>query len=217
MSDKRNLSAERRTTDFGSAGARRLLRNKRIPAVIYGKKKNPIHLSLDAREFHNKVRFFSETALLKITIGKTKYECLMKDYQENLILGEIKHVDFYEVTRGQALRTMVNINLVGNPVGTREGGVLEQVLYDVEIECLPENLPDAIEADVSHLGLNEVLHLGEVVFPDTVKVLEEPTRTVASVKAIKEEVVEEEEEEAEVEVIDAASADDEDKDDKDKR
>ncbi len=217
MSDKRNLSAERRTTDFGSAGARRVLRNKRIPAVIYGKKKNPIHLTLDAREFHNKVRFFSETALLKITIGKTKYECLMKDYQENLILGEIKHVDFYEVTRGQALRAMVNIHLVGNPVGAREGGVLEQVLYEVEIECLPENLPDAIEADVSHLGLNEVLHLSEVVFPDTVKVLEELTRTVASVKAIKEEVVEEEEDEGEVEVIDAASADDEDKDDKDKK
>lgn len=214
MSDKRNLSGERRTTDFGSAGARRVLRNKRIPAVIYGKKKNPIHLTLDAREFHNKVRFFSETALLKITLGKTKYECLMKDYQEDLIRGEIKHVDFYEVTRGQALRAMVNIHLVGSPIGTREGGVLEQVLYEVEIECLPSDLPDNIEADVAHLGLNEVLHLKDVVFPDKVKVLEDLESAVASVKTVREEIVEEEEEE-DVEVIDAApAADEEDKDTK---
>ncbi|HKL60557.1 MAG TPA: 50S ribosomal protein L25 [Sphaerochaeta sp.] len=213
MSEKRTLSAERRTTDFGSAGARRVLRSKRIPAVIYGKKKNPIHITLDSREFHNKVRFFSETALLKIVVGKTKYECLMKDYQENLMYGQIKHVDFYEVTRGQALRAMVNIILTGNPIGTHEGGVLEQVMYEVEIECLPKDLPDAIHADVAHLGLNEVLHLSEVVFPDKVKVLEELTRTVASVKAIREEVVEEEE--VAVEVIDAAPAEDED--DKDKK
>ena len=193
MSEKRNLSAEKRTTDFGSAGARRVLRNKRIPAVIYGKKKNPIHLTLDAREFHNKVRFFSETALLKITLGKTKYECLMKDYQEDLIRGEIKHVDFYEVTRGQALRAMVNIHLVGSPIGTREGGVLEQVLYEVEIECLPSDLPENIEADVAHLGLNEVLHLKDVVFPDKVKVLEDLESAVASVKTVREEIVEEEE------------------------
>ncbi len=215
MSDKRTLSAERRTTDFGSAGARRVLRNKRIPAVIYGKKKNPIHITLDSREFHNKIRFFSETALLKIVVGKTKYECLMKTYQENLMRGEIKHVDFYEVTRGQVLRAMVNIHLTGSPIGTRTGGVLEQVLYEVEIECLPSDLPDAVTADVSHLDLNEVLHLSEVVFPDKVKVLEELNRTVASVKAIKEEVVEDEEDEVEVEVIDEVSGSGED--DKEKK
>jgi len=207
MSEKRTLSAEKRTTDFGSAGARRVLRNKRIPAVIYGKKKNPIHITLDSREFHNKVRFFSETALLKIVVGKTKYECLMKAYQENLMRGEIKHVDFYEVTRGQVLRAMVGLVLTGSPIGTHAGGVLEQVMHEVEIECLPENLPDAIHADVSHLGLNEVLHLSEIVFPDKVKVLEDLTRTVASVRAIKEEVVEEVEEE--VVVIAAAPEDDE--------
>ena len=213
MSEKRTLSAERRTTDFGSAGARRVLRNKRIPAVIYGKKKNPIHITLDAREFNNKIRFFSETALLKIVVGKTKYECLMKSYQENLMRGEIKHVDFYEVTRGQTLRAMVTLTLTGSPVGTHVGGVLEQVMHEVEIECLPKDLPDAIHADVSHLGLNEVLHLSEIVFPDKVKVLEELNRTVASVKAIKEEVAEEEDEEAAI----ISEASDEDEDDKAKK
>ncbi|MEA4859229.1 MAG: 50S ribosomal protein L25, partial [Sphaerochaeta sp.] len=69
MSENKSLKAELRTEDFGSAGSRRLLRAKRIPAVIYGKNE-PVHLSLDAREFTNKMRHFSETALLKVSVGK---------------------------------------------------------------------------------------------------------------------------------------------------
>jgi large subunit ribosomal protein L25 len=185
----RSLKAKPRTEDFGSAGARRLLRSGQIPAVIYGKK-DPVHIALDAREFTNKMRHFSETALLKIAVGRKHYEVLLKDYQEDLIHGEIKHVDFYEVTRGQALRTLVAVVLKGSPIGTREGGVLDQVLHEIEIECLPKDLPDSIEADVSHLEINQALHLSDIKFPETIKVLEDMSRTVASVKGVKAEVVE---------------------------
>lgn len=201
MSDiNRSLKAKPRTEDFGSAGARRLLRGGQIPAVIYGKK-DPVHIALDAREFTNKMRHFSETALLKIAVGRKHYEVLLKDYQEDLMRGEIKHVDFYEVTRGQALRTLVSVVLKGSPIGTREGGVLDQVLHEIEIECLPKDLPDSIEADVSHLEINQVLHLSDMKFPETIKVLEDMSRTVASVKGVKAEVVETAEEEEAAEVV----------------
>ncbi len=197
MSDiNRSLKAKPRTEDFGSAGARRLLRGGQIPAVIYGKK-DPVHIALDAREFSNKMRHFSETALLKIAVGRKHYEVLLKDYQEDLMRGQIKHVDFYEVTRGQALRTLVSIVLKGSPIGTREGGVLDQVLHEIEIECLPKDLPDSIDADVSHLEINQALHLSDMHFPETIKVLEDLSRTVASVKGVKAEVLEPTEEEAE--------------------
>ncbi|MDC7231359.1 MAG: 50S ribosomal protein L25 [Sphaerochaetaceae bacterium] len=201
MSDiNRSLKAKPRTEDFGSAGARRLLRGGQIPAVIYGKK-DPVHIALDAREFTNKMRHFSETALLKIAVGRKHYEVLLKDYQEDLMRGEIKHVDFYEVTRGQALRTLVAVVLKGSPIGTREGGVLDQVLHEIEIECLPKDLPDSIEADVSHLEINQALHLSDMKFPETIKVLEDMSRTVASVKGVKAEVVETAEEEEEAAVV----------------
>jgi len=201
MSDiNRSLKAKPRTEDFGSAGARRLLRGGQIPAVIYGKK-DPVHIALDAREFTNKMRHFSETALLKIAVGRKHYEVLLKDYQEDLMRGEIKHVDFYEVTRGQALRTLVAVVLKGSPIGTREGGVLDQVLHEIEIECLPKDLPDSIEADVSHLEINQALHLSDMKFPETIKVLEDMSRTVASVKGVKAEVVETAEEEEAAEVV----------------
>ncbi len=184
MSDNKSLSAKLRTEDFGSAGSRRLLRAKCIPAVIYGKNA-PVHLILDSREFSQKVRHFSDTALLKIKVGTKTYECLMKDYQEDLLHGEFKHVDFFEVTRGHVLRTQISIVLKGNPVGTREGGVLDQVIHQIEIECMPKDLPEFIEADVSKLKINQVLHLGDIAFPKGVKVLEDLTKTVASVKGIK--------------------------------
>ncbi len=192
MSDNRTLSAELRKDDFGSRGARRLLRSNRIPAVIYGKN-DPVHISLDNREFSNKVRHFSETALLNIKVGKKGYECLMKTYQEDLIRGQIKHVDFYEVTRGQTLRAMVSLVLHGNPVGVREGGVLDQVAYEAEIECLPSNLPENIQVDISGLELNSVLNLGDVEFPEGVKLLSDPESVVALVQSVREEVVEDEE------------------------
>lgn len=185
MSDNnKSLSAELRTEDFGSAGSRRLLRAKRIPAVIYGKNP-PVHISLDAREFNNKMRHFSETALLKITVGKKSYEVLMKDYQENLLRGEIKHVDFFEVTRGHVLRTKLGIVLNGTPAGVRDGGVLDQVLYEVEIECLPKDLPAALEVDVTSLHINQSISLNDITAPAGVKLLDDLSKTIASVKAVK--------------------------------
>ena len=188
MVDNKKLVASERTTDFGSAGSRRLLRQGFIPAVIYGKNA-PVHIVLNAKEFTMKMRHFSETALLEITVGNKKYECLMKDYQENLMKGQIKHVDFYEVTRGHLLRTKVTLTLEGNPIGTREGGVLDQVVYEIEIECLPKDLPQTITANVSGLKLNQVLHLKDIALPMGVKLLEDASMTIASVKSVKEDVV----------------------------
>lgn len=215
MDDNKKLVASERKTDFGSAGSRRLIRQGLIPAVIYGKNA-PVHIVLNAKEFTMKMRHFTETALLEIKVGRKKYECLMKDYQENLMRGEVKHVDFYEITRGHMLRTKVTLTLEGNPVGTHEGGVLDQVIHELEIECMPKDLPDTIVTDVSGLKLNQVLHVKDIVVPKGVKVLEDAESTVASVKSVKEEApAAEAEEGAETTVIsDAAGSDAGDKADK---
>jgi len=186
--EEKQLNAQMRTDDFGSAGSRRVLRAGRIPAVIYGKNK-PIHVTLDAKEFNLKMRHFTETALLVIKVGDKEYECLMKDYQDNLLKGLVQHVDFYEVTRGQLLRTSVTITLQGNPAGCRDGGVLDQVMYEVAIESLPKNLPETLVCDVSDMALNTVKHLSDIVLPEGVKILDDMRKTIASVKTVKEEVV----------------------------
>ena len=205
-----NLTGELRTEDFGSAGSRRVLASKRIPAVIYGKQNKPVHITLDANDFQNKMRYFSESTLLTIKVGRKSHSVLMKDYQENILKGSVLHVDFFEVTKGEVLRTRVPVHLTGSPEGGKFGGILEQVSFEIEVECLPSDLPPSITVDVSALGLNESIRVSEIEIAPEVKVLTHHDVTIATVKGVKEEVaVEEEEGEGEVEVISEAGSDSE--------
>ncbi|WP_422479537.1 50S ribosomal protein L25 [Pleomorphochaeta sp. DL1XJH-081] len=200
-----NLTGILRKEDFGSAGSRRVLATGRIPAVIYGKK-DPVHITLDAKDFQNKMRHFSEATMLTIKIGRKNYHVLMKDYQENVMRGTVHHVDFFEVTKGETLRANVPVVLHGTPEGAKFGGVLEQVTHELEVECLPKDLPEHIEVDVSHLNLNESVHLGALVAPEGVKFLLPEETTIASVKGVKEVItVSDEEEEEGAELVGEAS------------
>ena len=203
-----NLTGTLRSEDFGSAGSRRVLASGRIPAVIYGKgKMDPVHITLDAKDFQNKLRHFSESTLLTIKIGRKSHSVLMKDFQENVMLGKILHVDFFEVTKGEVLRTHVSIVLHGNPDGAKFGGVLEQVTHEIEVECLPKDLPEHIVVDVTKLGLNESIHVASLEVPEGVKILTNGDTTIASVKGVKEVIAAPETVEVEVVGAEEAAAD----------
>jgi large subunit ribosomal protein L25 len=155
--------------------------------VIYGKD-SPVHISLDAKDFTNKLKHFSESTLLKLSVGEASHRVFVKDYQENVMRGQITHVDFFEVTTGELLRTRVTIVLKGSPAGARFGGVLEQSIHEVEVECFPRNLPESIVVDVTSLGINETIHVGNMTLPEGVKVLTPADVSVASVKGVKDTV-----------------------------
>lgn len=185
------LLANARTNDFGSAGSRRVLRAGRIPAVIYGKSNaQPVHVTVDAKQFGLILRHLTDTTLLKVKVGDQEYECLVKDFQDDLLKDQIKHIDFYQVTRGQKLRTEITIELKGNPSGVRDGGVLDQVMHSVLIEALPKDLPEELVLDVSDMELNSVRHLSDIKLPQGVEILDDLDKTVASVRTVKEDVPE---------------------------
>lgn len=190
MSEQKKLSAKLRTSDFGSAGSRRVVRSGRIPASIYGKKGvAPVFVTVDAKEFISKRQTFTETTLINLEVENAEnHMVFVKDVQDNLLKNIIHHIDFYEVTFGQLLRTNVRIELTGTPVGVRDGGVLDQISYDVEIECYPRDLPESIKADVSSLAVNETLRVKDLTIPSEIKVLTDAETTVASVRMVKEEV-----------------------------
>ncbi len=189
MAEKKTLSAKLRTSDFGSAGSRRLVRAGEIPAVIYGKQ-DPVHVILNAKEFTSKKHTYSESTILSLDVEGTEHPVFVKEVQENLLKGIVNHVDFYEVTSGVAVRTHVRIELTGTPYGTKAGGVLDQVIHELEIECLPKDLPEAITADVTNLQINDSLRVDELAIPEGVKVLSDLEATVCTVKAVREEVAE---------------------------
>ncbi len=190
MAKEKTLSAKLRTEDFGSAGSRRVVRSGRIPAVIYGKKDvAPVYVTLDAKEFNMKKNTFTETTLITLKLeGQDDKNVFVKEVQENLLKNCIQHVDLFEVTFGQLLRTKIRVELEGTPTGVRDGGVLEQVTHEIEIECFPRNLPEKLVADVSGVGINEAFRVSNLVVPETIKVLEDKDVTIASVKMVKEEV-----------------------------
>ena len=171
----------------GSADARKIRRSGRIPAVLYGRSGKALSIDLDAREFSTGVKGISESTIVKVDVDGKSVEAFVKDTQRNIQDGKILHVDFYEVESGVMLRAKVTIQLKGNAIGVREGGVLEFPLHEIEVECLPKDLPERIELDISGLGANQSIHVRDLTLAEGVRVLSSTDQVIALVKYAKEE------------------------------
>ena len=171
----------------GSGDARRIRRAGRIPAVLYGRSGQATSIDLDAKEFVNGVKNISESTIVKVEIDGKSYDAFVKDTQRDIVGGNILHVDFYEVKSDTLLRARVSIQLKGNALGVREGGVLEFPLHEIEVECLPKDLPERIELDISTLGANQSIHVRDIPLSGSIKVLSGADQVVALVKFAREE------------------------------
>jgi large subunit ribosomal protein L25 len=189
------LSAKNRQ-GTGSPEARRIRRSGRIPAVLYGRSGRAISIDLDAKEFVQGVKNISESTIVKVDIDGKPYDAFVKSTQRNITNGNIIHVDFYEVESGIALRARVSIHINGNPIGVREGGVLEFPLHEIEVECLPKDLPERIDVDVSELKVNQSIHVRDIVLGEGVRLISGADQVVALVKFAKAEAAAPVEEEA---------------------
>ncbi len=154
----------------GKSVAGRLRRDGKIPAVIYGHT-SPTAIAVDAREFRNAFKRITENTIVELHMPEGVHEVLVKDYQRDNLTGQILHVDFYEFEKGKALRTRVPIRLTGNPVGVKEGGILESQLRELDVECLPKDLPEEIVLDISELALDRAIHVRDLTLPPGVKVM----------------------------------------------
>jgi large subunit ribosomal protein L25 len=170
----------------GSGEAQKIRRAGRIPGVLYGRSGKALSIDLDALEFTNGVKNISESTIVKVEIDGKSYDAFLKDTQRNIVDGNILHVDFYEVESGVALRARVSIQLKGNPTGVREGGILESPLHEIEVECLPKDLPERIEVDISDLGVNQSIHVRDIPLSGSIRVISAVDQVVALVKYAKE-------------------------------
>jgi large subunit ribosomal protein L25 len=144
---------------------------------------------LDALEFTNGVKNISESTIVKVDVDGKSYDAFVKDTQRNILDGKILHVDFYEVESGVVLRARVSIHLQGSPAGVRDGGVLEFPLHEIEVECLPKDLPERIDLDISTLGVNQSIHVRDIPLASGIRLISNSDQVVALVKYAKEEAV----------------------------
>jgi large subunit ribosomal protein L25 len=180
----------------------------RIPAVLYGYNEETIPIWISEPDLRKLLVAKWETAIVDLHIsGKVKKDCnaIIKDIQQHPSSGKVLHVDFQYIRKGQKIRLDVPITLVGIPRGVKEmGGILEHGLREAAVRCMPRHIPDAIELDVSGLGIQDSIHVRDIVdrYPD-VEFLDDPGSTLANVVPPKVEVeaVTEEEVEEEPEVI----------------
>jgi large subunit ribosomal protein L25 len=181
----------------GKGPARRLRMMGKIPAVIYGHSESK-SIAIDEHEFNNKFKNISESTIIKLVTEKENYNVLVKDFQENALLGKIMHIDFFEVEEGKLLRTHVPIHMKGTSIGVKHGGILERLLHEMEVECLPKDLPHEIVIDITDLEEGHSIHVSDVTPLENVRFLNSPDQVICLVEVKAAEVVEAEEEGVEV-------------------
>ncbi len=194
------LNAEKRN-ETGKGIARALRRGDEIPAVIYGHGRAPEALRVSRAELEKVLAVAGASTVVELKLGGKKLKTLIREVQRHPTRLDVLHVDFLEIHAGEKLTVRAPIKLVGSPEGVRsQGGVLDQVLRDVEIRVLPSNLPEFIELDVTSLTVGHSLHVSDIKVPDA-EILDDPDSTVCTVVPPRVEVepvvvIEEEEEEA---------------------
>ena len=194
------LNAEKRN-ETGKGIARALRRGDEIPAVIYGHGRAPEALRVSRAELEKVLAVTGASTVIELKLGGKKLKTLIREVQRHPTRLDVLHVDFLEIHAGEKLTVRAPIKLVGSPEGVRsQGGVLDQVLRDVEIRVLPSNLPEFIELDVTSLTVGHSLHVSDIKVPDA-EILDDPDSTVCTVVPPRVEVepvvvIEEEEEEA---------------------
>lgn len=180
----------------GTRPVRRLRRDGLIPGVVYGKAMEPLAVTVNQREFgkvlHSKM---GEHALVTLRLEDSRSwekPALVKAIQHDPVDGRVVHVDFHAVLLTERMKIKVPVLLKGEPVGVKqEGGILEHFLREVEVECLPTEIPAHVEFDVSRLKIGETVHVGDLAPPKRAAITGDPAGVIASVQAPKEEKPEE--------------------------
>jgi large subunit ribosomal protein L25 len=189
MADEVVLTADPRT-ERGSRPAGRLRRAGKVPAVVYGLGGDTVPVSVPSRELGHILGHGANT-LITLRLDGDDQLTLARQVQRHPTRGDYVHVDFIRVRTDVAVSAEVALHLMGEPEGVRNGGLLEQLVFGLPIEAMPQNIPGSIEIDVGHLDIGSQIRLDEITLPPGVTATIEPDSLIAQVVAPRVEVVEE--------------------------
>ncbi len=190
VTDNNTLEAQSRTSGNKNA-ARRVRQDGKIPAVVYGAGQDSLPVAVDPRQVTRILN--SETGhntIFDLALDGAKTKAMIVDWQYEPLKGKLLHIDLKRIAMDKKLAVMVPIELVGEPAGVKtQGGILEQMLREVEVECLPADIPSHIDVDVTELVFGKVLRVADLPHSDKLKFLTDENLPVAHVTTVKEEVV----------------------------
>jgi large subunit ribosomal protein L25 len=171
-----------RRDSLGKGGARKARAAGLIPGVVYGHGEPPVPVAVDNREFETALRHHKGgNAIVNLAVNGSEYTALIRDVQYDPLSHDILHLDFHHISLTETVEVRVNVHLNGLPIGVKDGGgILEHITREIEIRCLPTQIPSALEADVSALNIGDSIHVRDLVVPD-VTILTDLDTTVATV------------------------------------
>ena len=183
-----DITAERRAGLRKGAG-RRLRAAGRVPAILYGPKRETLAISISALEFSRKLAHLEGTHLVRLVSAAASDPdlhdrvVLIREAQEHPVTGALLHVDFYEIDLAARIEVTVPLHFVGKAAGVVAGGILQPVMRELQVECLATEIPEYVEVDVTPLGINDALHARDLHLPEGIRSMMEPGQTVVTVVA----------------------------------
>ena len=176
------LTGERRER-LGKGGARSARRDGKIPGVLYGHGETPIPVAIGTRDFEIALHHHQGgNPIVNLALDGGEYTALIRDVQYDPISHAILHLDFQHISLTETIEVKVNVHLTGLPVGVKDGGgILEQILREIEVRTLPTAIPPSIDVDVSALNIGDSIHVRDITVPPNVEVLTDPDTTLATV------------------------------------
>jgi len=174
--------------DRGKNAARRIRRAGQIPGVLYGGKNEPLAVAVSAKQLSGILR--SETGhntIFTVKLGSSEHKAMLKDWQVDPVKGSLLHVDMLRIAMDVRMRVKVPVHTFGEPQGVKlQGGIFEMVTREVEIECLPTDIPEEFKVDVTELMIGKQLRAGDLPLdPKKMKMLTDPQRVIAHVVALR--------------------------------
>jgi large subunit ribosomal protein L25 len=188
--EQNTLEAQPRTPGTKN-DARRVRKQGKVPGVVYGAGKQTLSVSVDPRQVsrivHSKTGY---NTVFDLTVDGERTKAMIVDWQYEPIKGALLHIDLKRIAMDRKLRVNVPIELVGEPAGVKlQGGILEQIVREVEVECLPGDIPNTVELNVSELVFGMVLRVSDLPKMEKIKYVSDPEQPVAHIISIKEEEV----------------------------
>ena len=178
----------------GKEIAKKLRRDGKVPAVVYGGHRDPVAIAVDRKSVSELIQKsehgIRSVFLLKMAGTDQQRHAMIKEVTIDPISRKMTHIDFVRVVMDEKVKVTIPVHLNGTAIGVKEGGVLDFQIRELHVECLPNAIPDSIDVDVAPLGGHEYYRIKDLNIPEGVKVLDDPERVVVGVTHLKAEVVE---------------------------
>ncbi len=175
-----NLKAEKRN-DLRTSVTKSIRERGFIPSVIYGQSKEPSTVAVEGVELLKTIRDEGRNAILTLDVEGDDVDVMLHEYQTDPVKGDVTHIDFYIVNLTEAMDVDVTVNLVGEAIGSKDGGIVQQPSYELQVRAMPRDIPEEIEVDISELEIGDSISVSDLPVSDKYEFLDDQDATIVSV------------------------------------